>query len=52
MVDSRNFKKQNNSSSKLKQNKWIPLIIIVILALVLVAIQYVMIDILVAVNTK
>ena len=41
MVDSRNFKKQ-----------WIPLVVIVVLALVLILIQYFMIDILMAVNTK
>jgi len=50
MVDSRNFKKQNKPTSKLKQNKWVPLVILVILALALIAIQYVMIDILMAVN--
>ena len=41
MVDSRNFKKQ----------KWIPLVVIVLLALILILVQYFMLDILVAVNS-
>ena len=36
----------------LKKHKWIPLVVIVVLALVLILIQYFMIDILMAVNTK
>ena len=48
MVDSRNFKKQNQKGQGLKKHKWIPLVVIVVLALV----QYFMIDILMAVNTK
>ena len=51
MVDSRNFKKQNQKGQGLKKHKWIPLVIVV-LALVLILIQYFMIDILMAVNTK
>ena len=50
MVDSRNFKKQNQKGQGLKKHKWIPLVVIVVLALVLI--QYFMIDILMAVNTK
>ena len=46
MVDSRNFKKQNQKGQGLKKHKWIPLVVIVVL------IQYFMIDILMAVNTK
>ena len=34
------------------RHKWIPLVVIVVLALVLILIQYFMIDILMAVNTK
>lgn len=52
MVDSRNFKKQNQKGQGLKKHKWIPLVVIVVLALVLILIQYFMIDILMAVNTK
>ena len=48
MVDSRNFKKQNQKGQGLKKHKWIPLVV----ALVLILIQYFMIDILMAVNTK
>ena len=44
MVDSRNFKKQNQKGQGLKKHKWIPLVVILI--------QYFMIDILMAVNTK
>ena len=50
MVDSRNFKKQNQKGQGLKKHKWIPLVVIVVLALVLILIQYFMIDILMAVN--
>lgn len=46
MVDSRNFKKQNQKGQGLKKHKWIPLVVIVVLALVLILIQYFMIDIL------
>ena len=49
MVDSRNFKKNNNESG-IKKYKWIPLVVIVVLALILIAIQYIMLDILTAVN--
>ena len=52
MVDSRNCKKQNQKGQGLKKHKWIPLVVIVVLALVLILIQYFMIDILMAVNTK
>ena len=48
MVDSRNFKKQNQKGQGLKKHKWIPLVVIVVLALVLILIQYFMIDILMA----
>ena len=48
MVDSRNFKKQNQKGQGLKKHKWIPLVVIVVLALVL----NFMIDILMAINTK
>ena len=51
MVDSRNFKKQNQKGQGLNIHKWIPLVVIVVLALVLILIQYFMIDILMAVNT-
>lgn len=51
MVDSRNFKKQNQKGEGLKKHKWIPLVVIVILAIVLILIQYVMLDILTAVNS-
>lgn len=51
MVDSRNFKKQNQKGKGLKKHKWIPLVVIVILAIVLILIQYVMLDILTAVNS-
>ena len=44
MVDSRNFKKQNQKGQGLKKHKWIPLVVIVVLALVLILIQYFMID--------
>ena len=47
-----NFKKQNQKGQGLKKHKWIPLVVIVVLALVLILIQYFMIDILMAVNTK
>ena len=43
MVDSRNFKKQNQKGQGLKKHKWIPLVVIVVLALVLILIQYFMI---------
>lgn len=52
MVDSRNFKKlnQTNNSSKfsssIKKNPMIPFVIIVILALALIALNYFMMDIL------
>lgn len=52
MVDSRNFKKlnQTNNSSRLssgiKKNPMIPFVIIVILALALIALNYFMMDIL------
>ena len=52
IVDSRNFKKQNQKGQGLKKHKWIPLVVIVVLAHVLILIQYFMIDILMAVNTK
>ena len=52
MVDSRNFKKQNQKGQGLKKHKWITLVVIVVLAIVLILIQYFMIDILMAVNTK
>lgn len=51
MVDSRNFKKQNQKGEGLKKHKWIPLVVIVILAIILILIQYVMLDILTAVNS-
>lgn len=44
MVDSRNFKNYGNNGKK-KKNQIIPLIIIVVLALVLVAIQWFIMDI-------
>ena len=52
IVDSRKFKKQNQKGQGLNKHKWIPLVVIVVLALVLILIQYFMIDILMAVNTK
>ena len=51
MVDSRNFKKQNQKGQGLKKHKWIPLVVIVLLALILILVQYFMLDILVAVNS-
>lgn len=48
MVDSRNFKKHTTNETymdKLRKNKFIPLIIIIILALMLIALQYFMMDI-------
>ena len=51
MVDSRNFKKQNQKWEGIKKHKWIPLVVIVVLALILILIQYFMLDILVAVNS-
>lgn len=51
MVDSRNFKKQNQKGEGLKKHKWIPLVVIVILAIILILIQYVLLDILTAVNS-
>ena len=52
MVDRRKFKKQNQKGQGLKKHKWIPRVVIVVLALVLILIQYFMIDILMAINTK
>ena len=43
---------ENQKGQGLKKHKWIPLVVIVVLALVLILIQYFMIDILMAVNTK
>lgn len=51
MVDSRNFKKQNQKGEELKKHKWIPLVVIIVLALILILIQYFMLDILMAVNS-
>ena len=51
MVDSRNFKKQNQKGQGLKKHKWIPLVVIVFLALILILVQYFMLDILVEVNS-
>ena len=51
MVDSRNFKKQNQKGQGLKKHKWIPLVVIVLLALIIILVQYFMLDILVAVNS-
>lgn len=42
-VNSSTFNK-NNKTPKWKQNKWIPLVIIVILALLLILVNYVVID--------
>ena len=39
MVDSRNFKKQNQKGEGLKKHKWIPLVVIVLLALILTSIR-------------
>ena len=39
MVDSRNFKKQNQKGEGLKKHKWIPLVVIIVLALSLILIQ-------------
>lgn len=49
MVDSRNFKNYGKNSGKKKKNPIIALVIIVVLALILVAIQWVMMDIISAV---
>lgn len=52
MVDSRNFKNLNSTnrsgkgSSSLKKNQWVPFVIIVILAVALIALNYLMMDIL------
>ena len=51
MVDSRNFKKPNQKREGLKRHKWIPLVVIIVLALILILIQYFMLDILMAVNS-
>ena len=52
MDDSRNIKILKQKGQGFKKHKWIPLVVIVVLALVLILIQYFMIDILMAVNTK
>ena len=52
MVDSRNFKKQNQKGQGLKKHKWIPLGVSGVREVVSGLIQYFMIDILMAVNTK
>lgn len=44
MVDSRNFKKPGNNGNK-KKNQWIPLVIIIVLALIMVAVQWMILDI-------
>ena len=59
MVDSSYFK--NNKSNKgtgggklmdrLRKHKWIPMVILVLIALAMIAIQYFMLDILMAVNS-
>lgn len=43
-VNSNTFKK-NNKKSDLKQKKWIPLVLIVVLALIAILLNYFMIDI-------
>lgn len=47
MVDSRNFKKQNNNSRMegLKKHKWIPFVVIVVLAVLLILMCSFLIDI-------
>ena len=54
MVDSSYFKNNKNNGNraggknngKLKQHKWIPLVVIIVLALAMIAIQYFMLDVL------
>ncbi|MFQ7023765.1 MAG: hypothetical protein ACLRRQ_05095 [Lachnospira pectinoschiza] len=58
MVDSSYFKNNKNNGNRaggknngklmdrLKQHKWIPLVVIIVLALAMIAIQYFMLDVL------